>query len=217
MAGRVRLEFTHRLSQYSTDIVIIKLELRSRLLSDEIWVAIRAAGQTKVGQTRGKVIRKFQSFEHKPETRKFKMMLNLKQNTSSIILVTAIATTLLICIMMQNAHGAPAASNNNSRGNNNNSNNNNKNGNNNGRLIRTGILSNLFRRQIGSSSPGSTTEASTESSEVDEPQSQTERDAHKFLDSLPNPVSTESLPDEPGRLSALERKTNPTKTPPGLK
>lgn len=68
--------------------------------------------------------------------------------------------------------------------------------NSNNRLLGAGLLSNLFRRQTGSSgsesSSTSTTESSTEStteSDTEDPQTQTELDAQKFMDSLPNPVS----------------------------
>jgi len=104
----------------------------------------------------------------------------------SIYQSSNLALFLLISglLIFLNIECAPALS---SKGSNMKNNNGNGNGN---RLVRTGLLSNLFRRQINSSSGEASTTESSNSIDTDEPQTQTEADAQKFIESLPNVVST---------------------------
>lgn len=77
----------------------------------------------------------------------------------------------------------------------NNSNNNKDNNNSGSRLLRPGLLSNLFRRQTSTSNSSNSNKDSSQSSsssndssssDSDDPGTQTELDAQKFMDSLPN-------------------------------
>lgn len=95
-----------------------------------------------------------------------------------IALIAVIGALLLALSSFDSANCAP------SRGNSNNNDNKNSDG-----FMRSGgILGGLFRRQTNSGSPATTTTTteSSNESETEDPQTQTELDAQKFMDSLPN-------------------------------
>lgn len=116
-------------------------------------------------------------------------MIFKSNSQTNLLLILIISTILSLYINERNVNCAPTSNNNN-----------NKNGNNNRLSLRSGFLSNLFRRQTNSASasastpPSTTTESSTNETETDDPQTQTELEAQKFMDSLPNVGPTNSAP-----------------------
>lgn len=94
----------------------------------------------------------------------------------------AIVSIFILYIIPRNIDCAPTKNN----GNNNNGNKNTTPN----RIIRPGLLSNLFRRQTSTNNEGNSNVNSSNENDIEDPQSQTELDAQKFMDSLPNAVST---------------------------
>lgn len=115
------------------------------------------------------------------------MFINKQQTFATLFLGIFVISTLLIHFSASPAECAP----------NNNGNSNNKNNNNNGNNRDTrngGLFSSLFRRQTGSSNSDSSSDSnsnseSTTEADLEDPQTQTELEAQKFVDSLPIPVS----------------------------
>lgn len=111
---------------------------------------------------------------------KMQLVKHLRHAKNSIVLLL-VATILVATLFSTPEVDCAPSSTGTSSSNNNNNNNNNR--------SRGGLLSSLFRRQTGSSSSDTSTTSSNESAEIDDPQTQTELDAQKFMDSLPNVVS----------------------------
>lgn len=124
------------------------------------------------------------------------MIFKLSSQTN-LLSILILSTILSLYINGKDVDCAPTS-------NNNGNNNKNGSGNNNSILnLRSGFLSNLFRRQTNSGNSASastppsittTTESSNNESETDDPQTQTELEAQKFMDSLPNVGSNNSGP-----------------------
>lgn len=113
------------------------------------------------------------------------MFINKQQTSATLFLGIFVISTLLIHFSTSPAECAP-----NNKGNDKNKNNNNNNNGNNRNTRNGGLFSSLFRRQTGSSNTdsNSNSESSTEA-DLEDPQTQTELEAQKFVDSLPIPVS----------------------------
>lgn len=107
----------------------------------------------------------------------------------TFMLALIVTTTILLSLFVSfdSVDCAPSTSG----GNNKNSNSNSNNSNN--KSTRTGILSQLFRRQTSSGSNSDESNGSSSDSN-DEPQTQTELDAQKFMDSLPNVGANNNAP-----------------------
>lgn len=95
----------------------------------------------------------------------------IKLRSFSAVTSLALVSVLILYVTARCIDAAPASNNANQSG---------------SRLIRPGLLSNLFRRQIRQQDEEaqSSTESSTEA-DTEEPQSQVELDAQKFVESLP--------------------------------
>lgn len=108
--------------------------------------------------------------------------------------LAAIATIVIVLVSASPRNNVDCAPTTNS--NSGNANGNVKSNNSNNRLLRNGLFSNLFRRQnnsngnkLAEAASETTTTTSSSNNESDDVQTQTELDAQKFMDSLPNPVS----------------------------
>lgn len=103
----------------------------------------------------------------------------IRYKPGSVSLLIALAFVSIAVLYIRSVESAPTSTRNNA------GNTNDKNNGNSGRLPRASILSSLFRRQTSTANE----EGSSSESDIDDPQAQTELEAQKFMDSLPNPVS----------------------------
>lgn len=109
----------------------------------------------------------------------FRVYIKMISSRNKLILVLGALCLLLVISISSNPVSCAPTSNN---------------GNNN-QNSRPSLLSNLFRRQTGSSSSSSSSnENSNSEPESDDPQTQTELEAQKFMDSLPGSNSNNSGP-----------------------